>query len=83
MKCPKCGSEFVTVSMENTQSKTQKKGNSIGRKALHGAVRGTMGLATLGVSNLFIPKHLEGKEVTKNKFKKYCICQECGKSWTI
>ena len=62
MKCPKCGSENVTINMQEVGSKTQKKSNSIGHKMAHSAMRGTAGLFTLGLSNLFIPKKLEGKE---------------------
>ena len=28
------------------------------------------------------PKH-DGKEKTKNKLKKFAICQSCGNSWKI
>lgn len=71
MKCPKCGSENVTINMQEVGSKTQKKSNSMGHKMAHSAMRGTAGLFTLGLSNLFIPKKLEGKEKTKQHWKRY------------
>ena len=65
MKCPKCGSENVTINMQEVGSKTQKKSNSMGHKLAHSAMRGTAVVFTLGLSNLLIPKKLEGKEKTK------------------
>ena len=55
MKCPKCGSENVTINMQEVGSKTQKKSNSMGHKMAHSAMRGTAGLFTLGQSNIIIP----------------------------
>ena len=34
MKCPKCGSENVTINMQEVGSKTQKKSNSLYLKSL-------------------------------------------------
>ncbi len=83
MNCPKCGSKNVIVNMQEVGSKTQKKSNSLGHKMLHKTGRGFAGLCTLGISNLFIPKKLEGKEKTKIKLKKICVCQNCGFDWNI
>ena len=83
MECPKCKSVDVVVSLENTKSTTKKKSNAPGAKLVHGAARGTAAFLTLGVSNLFIPKHLEGGEKTTHKMEKYCVCQDCGYSWKI
>lgn len=83
MNCPKCGSSNVTINMQEIGSKTQKKSNSLGHKMAHGAMRKTAGLFTMGMSNLFIPKKLEGKEKTKNKLQKVCLCQNCGHDWRI
>ncbi len=83
MNCPKCGSNNVTISMQEIGSRTQKKSNSLGHKMAHGAMRKTAGLFTLGLSNLFIPKKLEGKEKTKTKLEKICLCQKCGYDWKI
>ena len=83
MQCPKCESTDVTVTLENTKSTTQKKENAAARKAVHGVVRGTAALMTLGISNAFIPKHLNGTQKTKNKLEKFCLCQDCGYSWKI
>ncbi len=83
MKCPKCQSENVNISLEEVGSKTKKTGNSIAQKAGHSIMRSTAGLFTMGISNLFIPKKLKGVEKTKTKLRKYCICQNCGYSWRI
>ncbi len=83
MRCPKCGSENVNISFEETGSKTKKTGNSIAQKTGHSMVRGTAALFTFGFSNLFIPKKLKGQEKTKSKLEKFCLCQNCGHSWKL
>lgn len=75
--CPKCGSDNISIQFEETGSKTTKKKNSIVRSAARGgAIMATGGLWAL------TPKH-DGKEKTKNKLKKFAICQNCGKSWKV
>lgn len=85
--CPNCKSDNINIELEEITSKgkTKKTGNSFAQKAGHKIVRGTFGLCTLGISNLFIPKDLKGHEktVVKNKLEKYCICQNCGYNWKI
>ncbi len=83
MNCPKCNSNNVIINMQEIGSKTQKKSNSIGHKMVHSTMRKTTGLFTFGISNLFIPKKLEGKEKTKNKLVKIAVCQNCGYDWKI
>ena len=80
LKCPKCKGHNIRVQMVETGSTTKKTGNGLGG-ILHNTVRTGLGIATLGVSNLVIPK-AKGKEKTKNKIEKYYICQECGNTWT-
>ena len=81
MKCPKCGSENVTITLEQTGSKTSKHGNGLGGIA-NNAARGLTAVCTLGMSNL-VWKKSKGNEKTKVISKKVCLCQECGHSWEI
>ena len=81
MKCPKCKSENVTIEMVQVGSKTKKSGIGLGGRA-HNAVRGVVGLGTLGLSNLVIKK-ATGEESAKTKLKKKCLCQNCGYDWNI
>lgn len=81
MRCPKCGSENVTIQMEQVGSRTKKTGIGLGGH-INNAARGMTAIATLGVSNL-IWKKSTGEEKMKAKNKKVCICQNCGHSWTI
>lgn len=75
--CPSCGSDNISIQFEEIGSKTTKKKNSIVRSAARGgAIMATGGLWAL------TPKH-DGKEKTKNKLKKFAICQNCGKSWKV
>lgn len=81
MKCPKCKGENVTISFVEEGSKTKKTGIGLGGH-LHNAMRTTMAVGTLGMSNLVIKK-ATGEEKTKNKNAKMCICQDCGHSWKV
>ena len=81
MKCPKCKSENVTINMVETGSKTKKSGIGLGGHA-HNAVRGVVGLTTLGLSNLVIKK-ATGEEKTKANIQKIALCQNCGHSWNV
>nr|DAE57194.1 MAG TPA: protein of unknown function DUF4428 [Caudoviricetes sp.] len=75
--CPKCGSDNISIQFEEVGSKTKKKKNSIVRSAARGgAIVATGGLWAL------TPKH-DGKEKTKNKLKKFAVCQNCGNSWKV
>lgn len=55
MVCPDCGSENVTISMEQVASKTKKHGNGFGGH-MNNAARGVTAMCTLGMSNLFLEK---------------------------
>ena len=77
MKCVKCGSENVTITMQQVGGKTRTKKMgclwSIGRWLLI--------LCTCGLWLLLGRR----KSTSNTKFKnvKYAICQECGHSWKI
>ena len=66
MVCPNCGSENVTISMEQVSSKTKKHGNGIGCHT-NNAARGLMAVSTLGMSNLVWKKSKGGEKTVGNK----------------
>ena len=81
MTCPNCGSENVTITMQQVSSKTKKSGVGFGGH-MNNAARGLTAMCTLGLSNLVWKKSTgTAKEVVKNQ--KICLCQNCGNSWTI
>ena len=51
MNCPNCGSENVTISMQEVGSKTKKHGNGIGGH-VNNFARSITAVCTLGMSNL-------------------------------
>lgn len=73
MKCPKCGSENVTVQAV-TETNTKHRG------CLAWSMWILLAICTLGLI-LIIPLITNSK--TKSKTKKQAICQDCGKSWTV
>lgn len=81
MKCPKCKSENVTISLEATGTKTKKHGNGLGGHA-NNTARAVTACFTLGMSNL-VWKKSKGTEKSKIVNQKVCLCQNCGHSWTI
>lgn len=81
MKCPKCKGTNISIQMTETGSKTKKSGNGLIGNT-YNAARGIAGIATLGLSNIVLPK-AKGHEKTKNKLVKMAICQECGHSWEV
>ena len=81
MVCPDCGSENVTISMEQVASKTKKHGNGFCGH-MNNAARGVTAMCTFGMSNLFWKKS-KGTEKTKIRSAKICLCQNCGNSWEI
>lgn len=81
MICPECGSENVTISLEETGSKTKKSGNGIGGH-LNNAARAYTAVCTLGMSNL-VWKKSKGGEKTKTIKEKVCLCQNCGHTWVL
>ena len=81
MNCPNCGSENVTISMQEVGSKTKKHGNGIGGH-VNNFARGKTAVCTLGMSNL-VWKKSKGEEKTVTQMAKVCLCQNCGNSWII
>ena len=79
MKCPKCKSMNVTVSMEEVGSKTKKTSVGLGGH-INNFLRTLLAICTLGISNL-IWKKAKGEAKTKTIMKKICVCQDCGYSW--
>ncbi len=75
MVCPKCGSNNVVVSTEQTSAKTKKKGTGLLRKL----GRLTLIIFTGGLW-LLIPKK-KGYAKTKFKNDTVCICQNCAHKW--
>ena len=81
MKCPKCGSDNVMITMENVGSVTNKHGNGLGGH-VNNTARAFTAVCTLGMSN-FVWKKSKGNEKTKVVTQKVCLCQNCGHSWGI
>lgn len=81
MKCPKCRSTNVNVQIVEEGSRTSKRGNGL-LGHTYNAARGVAGIATLGLSNIILPK-AKGHEKTKNKNETYAVCQNCGNTWKV
>lgn len=81
MKCPECKSENVTISLEQTGTKTKKSGVGLGGH-VNNTARAMTAVATLGMSNL-VWKKSKGTEKSVAVTQKVCLCQNCGYSWTI
>lgn len=79
VKCPKCRGTNILFQMAQEGSKTKKSGNGLIGNT-YNAARGVAGFATLGLSNILLPK-AKGKEKTKNSLETYAICQSCGHTW--
>lgn len=75
MKCPKCGSEHVNVSIEQVSSKTKIR--KMG--CLWGLCRLTLIICTCGLWLLVGKRSRTGKTVHKNKT--VCVCQNCAHKW--
>ena len=71
MVCPNCGSENVTISMEQVSSKTKKHGNGIGGH-INNAARGLMAVSTLGMSNLVWKKSKGGEKTNEEQHDPPC-----------
>lgn len=77
MICPKCGSENVSVTIEQTSAKTKKKGMG----CLWSILRAFLVLCTCGLW-LLIGRR-KGTDKTKFTNKTVAICQDCGHKWTV
>ena len=77
MKCPKCGSENVSIQAIQTSGKmkTNKRG------CLWTIGRWTLIVCTLGLWLLVGKSNGKGKMKYTNKNR--AICQNCGNSWNI
>jgi len=81
MVCPKCGSDNVTIQIQQVTSKTKKHGNGFGG-IVNNTARGLTAVATLGMSNL-VWKKSKGGEKTTITNQKVCLCQSCANSWIV
>lgn len=77
MTCPKCGSENVNVTVEQTNAKTKGKGNG----CLWTLGRWTLILCTCGL--WLLVGRRKGSAKTKYKNKTVAICQNCGNRWYV
>lgn len=77
MTCPKCGSENVTVTVEQTNAKTRNRGNG----CLWSLGRWTLIICTCGLWLLVGRRKGSGK--TKYTNKTVAICQNCGNRWYV
>ena len=77
MTCRKCGSQNVTVQIEQVSGKTKTNHTGI----LHAICRWTLILCTLGLW-LLVPSRATNSK-TKFKSKTVAICQDCGHKWTV
>lgn len=81
MICPNCGSENVSIQIQQVSSKTKKHGNGLGGIA-NNTARAMTAVCTLGLSNLVWKKSKGGEKTTVTN-QKVCLCQKCGNSWVI
>lgn len=81
MKCSKCGSENISIQIQEVGAKTKNKGNGL-LGHINNAARDVTAACTLGLSNLVWRKS-KGVEKTIIKNEKIAICQNCGNSWKI
>lgn len=77
MKCPKCGSENVSVQVMQTEGKTRQRGTG----CLWTLGRWTLILCTCGLWLLVGKRKGTGK--TKFKNETVAICQQCGNRWKV
>ena len=77
MICPKCGSENVTVTLEQTSAKTKTRGMG----CLWGIARAFLILCTFGLWLLIGGR--KGTSKTKIKSQTVCLCQNCAHKWTV
>lgn len=77
IRCPKCGSMNVHVSLTQTAASTRTRG----RGCLWTLLRWTLIVCTLGLW-LLVGKS-RGKSKTHFHNQKMAVCQSCGNSWTV
>lgn len=77
MRCPKCGSEYVTVqAITETETKTKHRG------CLGWAMWILLAICTCGLI-LIIPAVTNSKIKTKTRTHTEAICQSCGNRWRV
>lgn len=77
MKCPKCGSEYVTVqAVTETVTKTEHRG------CLGWTMWILLAICTCGLI-LIIPAVTNSRTKTKTKTHTEAVCQSCGKRWRV
>jgi len=74
MKCPKCGSENISIQTVQTGMKTKEKRRGI----LQSMIRFILIFCTLG---LWLLVGRADRTTTKFKNSKRAVCQNCGRSW--
>lgn len=77
MRCPRCGSYNVQISMVQTGAKTHSRGTPIGQRI----GRWLLIYFTLGLWLLVTKRRTYSK--TKFQNEKMAICQSCGYSWKV
>jgi DNA-directed RNA polymerase subunit M/transcription elongation factor TFIIS len=77
MKCPKCGSENVTVTLEQVSGKTRTRNMG----CLWSLGRGFLILCTAGLWLLIGRRKETGK--TSFKSRTIAICQNCANKWRV
>jgi len=77
MRCPKCGSENVAVTLEQVSAKTRKRGMGI----LWGIARLMLIICTCGLW-LLIGRR-KGTSKTQFKNKTVALCQNCGYKFSV
>ena len=77
MRCPRCGSEYVTVqAVTETITKTKHRG------CLGWAMWILLAFCTCGLI-LIIPAVTNSKTKTKTKTHTEAVCQSCGNRWRV
>ena len=79
VRCPKCKGTNLQFEIEQTQTKGKMKTSAMGK--LHNLNRTALGAATLGISNIFIPKAEKTIAKTNIKNHRVCFCKDCGYMW--
>lgn len=79
VKCPMCKGTNISFQIVAEGAKTSKRGNGL-LGHTYNAARGVAGIATLGLSNIVLPK-AKGHEKTRIKNETYAICQNCVHAW--
>lgn len=77
MKCSKCGSQNVTISLEQSSAKTKVRGTG----CLWSLMRLILIICTCGLWLIIGAR--KGTNKTKFNNRKVALCQNCGHKWYI